>query len=591
MFRPLVLESVGLAGVLVLIVLAALQPVSITLKKRAGKFMFRKVVFLILALVFSVSGMVNAKEAGQSERLKASLPNLQVPFIENKRQVHEEVAYYAKTFGGTVFITKDGRIVYNLQDGSRKIEHLKGNNKAENKADKEPLKAAALYETFVGGSINAVKGEVPSKAKVSYFKGNDPSKWQSGLSTYDLISLGEVYNGIEVKLKAHGNNVEKLFYVKPGASPEAINMRIEGTIASSAAEGSAIRVNDQGELEVATDLGAVRFTKPVAYQEIDGRRVEVEVSYKVNQSQNSDSQSPAFYAFNVGEYDKTRTLIIDPLLASTFIGRIREDWGYSIALDSTGYVYVTGRTWSFNYPTTPGAYDTSHNRYPDVFVSKLDRDLSQLLASTFIGGSDTDYVHSIALDSTGHVYVTGATYSSDYPTTPGAYDTSHNRYADVFVSKLDRDLSQLLASTFIGGGGDDYGYSIALDSTGHVYVTGGTWSSNYPTTPGAYDTDHNGDGDVFVSRLDGSLSDGLADTVTIRNAVFFIPLSLLFVSATSTAAPEAELFVTVPGCVTDTPMSPRGSRYVFFTRACTRLDRQTATVRSSFGGSAEAVIR
>ena len=456
---------------------------------------------IILAISLSTTGIASAGESGQAERLKAAIPKLQMPFIENKGQVHEDVAFYAKTFGGTVFVTKDGRLVYNLPEGSSEKEDLRKHgkiSKVDAKKDAQQGKAVALKESLVGAKIKEVKGESPSITRVSYFKGNDPSRWKSGISTYDLVSLGEVYKGIEVKLRAYGNNVEKLFYVKPGANPNAIKVKVEG---------GRISVNDKGELEVKTELGVVRFTKPVAYQEVDGKRVEVPVSYRVI------NRNKSLYAFNVGEYDRTKPLVIDPLLASTFVGGSNGDYAYSIALDSSGNAYVTGSTYSSDYPTTFGTYDTGHNANSDVFVSKLSSNLSQLLASTFIGGSHEDGAYSIALDGSGNVYLTGYTYSSDYPTTPGAYDTDFNGgYDDVFVSKLNNDLSQLLASTFIGGSDYDWGSSIALDSSGNVYITGGTYSSNYPTTPGAYDTGHNGNSDVFVSKLSSNLSQLLAST-------------------------------------------------------------------------------
>ena len=459
--------------------------------------MFKKFLVLIMFAVVLFLDYVYAKEAGVEERVKSSMAKLQIPFIENKGQVHEDVAYYAKTFGGAVFVTRDGRLVYSLPDGRSEKEGLgRGHKLSEvEKAgkDTQPGKAVALVESLIGAVIKEVRGESPSITRVSYFKGNDPSKWGSGVATYDFVNLGEVYEGIEVKLRAYGGNVEKLFYVKPGASPDAIRVRVEG---------GKVSVNEKGELEVETELGVVRFTKPVAYQEVDGKRVEVSVSYRV-------MEAGAIYAFNVGEYDRTKPLVIDPLLASTLIGGGRADEAYAIALDSSGNVYVTGYTWSYDYPTTIGAYDRDYNGNGDVFVSKLSNDLSTLLASTYISGTDIDIAIAIALDRSGNVYVTGYTYSRNYPITPGAYQTSHNGNNDVFVSKLSNDLSELLVSTFIGGGGDDLGYAIALDSSGNVYVTGQTASYYYPTTPGAYQTSFNGSNDVFVSKLDRNLSAGV----------------------------------------------------------------------------------
>jgi len=233
--------------------------------------------------------------------------------------------------------------------------------------------------------------------------------------------------------------------------------------------------------------------------------------------------SPGNYPTTTGAYDRSyngsRDVFVSrldanlsTLQASTFIGGGSGESGYSLALDSAGRVYVTGQTSSGNYPTTPGAYDTSHNGSWDVFVSRLDADLSTVEASTFIGGEDYDDGSSLALDSSGRIYVAGETESTEYPTTTGAYDTSHNGGPDVFVSRLDANLTTLQASTFIGGGDDDYGHSLALDSAGRVYIAGETESTEYPTTPGAYDTSHNGGSDVFVSRLDANLTTLQAST-------------------------------------------------------------------------------
>ena len=184
-----------------------------------------------------------------------------------------------------------------------------------------------------------------------------------------------------------------------------------------------------------------------------------------------------------------------------------------MALDGSGDVYVTGLTKSSDYPTTSGTYDESHNVSEDAFVSKLDSDLSKLEASTFIGGGNDDSGNSIAFDGSGNVYVAGTTWSSDYPTTPGAYDESHNGgNCDGFVSKFDSSLSSLLASTYIGGSAMDWLRSMVLDRSGNVYVTGITESSDYPTNSGAYAESYNGNADVYVAKLDSSLSSLLAST-------------------------------------------------------------------------------
>jgi len=233
-----------------------------------------------------------------------------------------------------------------------------------------------------------------------------------------------------------------------------------------------------------------------------------------NLSSTSIGDTKSEYGFTVASYDHTKPLIIDPLLASTYLGGSGKDHGYSLALDTSGNVYVTGLTWSTDFPTTSGTYDTSSNGYSDVFVSKLDGGLTSLLASTYLGGGDErEEGYSLSLDTSGNVYVTGNTRSSDFPTTSGAYDTSYNGYANVFVSKLDSGLTSLLASTYLGGSGEEYGYSLTLDTSGNVYVTGDTWSTDFPTTSGAYDTSFNGGlNDVFVSKLDSGLTSLLAST-------------------------------------------------------------------------------
>jgi hypothetical protein len=193
------------------------------------------------------------------------------------------------------------------------------------------------------------------------------------------------------------------------------------------------------------------------------------------------------------------------LVWSTFLGGSAEEIGWSATLDANGNPVVTGLNTSTFFPTTPGAYDRVYSGLGDVFVSKLSANGSTLLWSTFLGGTSLqfDYGYAVAMDPAGNPIVTGYTRSEDFPTTAGAYDTSYNGEADVFVSKLSANGSSLVWSTFIGGPQHDIGYDLELDSEGNPIVAGRTLSDSYPTTPGAYDTTPNGEEDGFVTKLSG----------------------------------------------------------------------------------------
>ncbi len=203
------------------------------------------------------------------------------------------------------------------------------------------------------------------------------------------------------------------------------------------------------------------------------------------------------------------------LIYSTFLGGSNFDWGRAITLDGAGNAYVTGQTKSSDFPTTSGAFDRSFNvgtcprcgidQY-DAFVAKLNPAGSGLVYSTFLGGIDIDDGLGIAVDGAGNAYATGQTTSSNFPTTAGAFDTSSNGGYDGFVTKLNAAGSALVYSTYLGGSDNELPENVALDATGNAYVGGSTRSAGFPTTPGAFDTSHNGGAfdelfDIFVTKL------------------------------------------------------------------------------------------
>lgn len=214
-------------------------------------------------------------------------------------------------------------------------------------------------------------------------------------------------------------------------------------------------------------------------------------------------------------------LELDTVEFATYLGESATEYGHDLALDPSGDVYVTGFTIGFDFPTTPGAYDTVGGPFEDVFVSRLSGDLSTLVFSTLIPNG---FGSELALDATGDVFVSGSTTSPDYPTTPGAYDRACGSdgfcdpdtftiHSDVFLSRLDGTLSFLEASTYLGHDNDDEPAAIALDGLGGIYVAGSSASSDFPTTPGAYQTTSNGFKTVFASRLDLDLTTLEASTL------------------------------------------------------------------------------
>lgn len=227
-------------------------------------------------------------------------------------------------------------------------------------------------------------------------------------------------------------------------------------------------------------------------------------------SSNFPSTAGAYDPSHNGDYDAFVAKLSasgSDLLWCTFLGGSSTDAGISVALDAFGNPVVCGHTYFTDasiFPTTPGAYDTSHNGWEDGFVAKLSASGSTLIWSTFLGGSGYDYAWSLALDTSDNPVVSGWTSSSDFPATSQAYDTSYAGAEDVFVTKLSASGSTMLWSTFLGGSDYDDGFSLVLDASDNPVITGLTGSYDFPATAEAHDTSYGGNYDAFVTKLAAS---------------------------------------------------------------------------------------
>jgi hypothetical protein len=416
------------------------------------------------------------------DRVSHAYGKLPLSFQANHGQTDPRVGFIARGSGYSLFLSAS-EAVLSLSPSPK--EHQRSSTDSTRKA-------AVVRMTLVNANPNAKAAATDAlPGTVNYVRGNDPARWQTGIPTYAKATYVDVYRDIDVVYYGNQGQLEYDFIVRPTASPDAIRLRFDGA--------DRIEVDDRGDLLLHTAGGTLRQGRPHVYQLVDGRRREIAGSYVLRQA--------SHVSFEIGEYDATLPLVIDPILAySTYLGGTNSELSQlrSIAVDLSGRAFVAGYSLSIDFPTTVGAFDTTHNGSYDVFVSRLSADGSALEYSTFLGGTDADYANGIALDALGSAYVSGVTASTNFPTTAGAFQSANRGGQDVFITKLDATGSGLLYSTYVGGTNADYGHGIALDGAGSAFVTGYTASADFPTTPGAVDTVLGGAEDVFVIKLNPS---------------------------------------------------------------------------------------
>lgn len=343
-----------------------------------------------------------------------------------------------------------------------------------------PLKMRLL------GANTAAKARAEEQllGKSNYYIGNDPSKWRTKIPNYGKVRYKQVWRGLDVVYYGNQGQLEFDFVVSPGADPHQIRLLLSGA--------ESLKLDAAGDLVVRAAGQEMRFRRPLVYQDTAHQRHEISARYAVRGNRQ--------ISFDLGSYDPSRPLVIDPILVySTYLsgGGSGGDYGTAIAVDASGNVYATGYTTYVRGDEVKGP-DPYYNL--DVFVSKLTADGSALIYATHFGGNDSgERGLGIAVDAAGNAYVTGHTWSTKFPTLNAIQSTLRGS-GDAFVVKLDPDGS-LVFSTYLGGTGDDSGYGIAADSAGNAYVTGWTSSSDFPTWNALQATYARGYQTAFVVKL------------------------------------------------------------------------------------------
>ncbi|MGD0871537.1 MAG: SBBP repeat-containing protein [Bryobacteraceae bacterium] len=325
-------------------------------------------------------------------------------------------------------------------------------------------------------------GADPLAAQATYLLGNDPARWRTGAPLFARAVYRGVYRGIDLVFHGDAGSLEYDFVVQPGASARRIALDISGA--------SALRLESDGALEIATPAGEIRWKKPEVYQWKDGVRQSVAGAFAVHGRR---------VTFAIGAYDRGRELVIDPTLTyATYLGGSDNEGSRGVAVDGSGNFYVTGFTYSLNLPhTTSTSFQFSYHGGGaftdlggDAFIAKY-TPAGALAYVTYLGGSGDDAGAAITVDSAGNAYVTGFTNSTDFPTIKGCYQTKFGgagtgqysqAFGDAFAVKLNPAGTALVYSTYLGGSNDEQGTAIAVDSSGNAYVGGATLSTNFPTS-------------------------------------------------------------------------------------------------------------
>lgn len=478
-----------------------------------------------LMRLFPVLLCVLCNMAVHAHSHRDSLAGNEITFIENKGQWEPGVLFRAEVNSGSVYLERDG-FTFDVRD-QEAFGRFTGYKTLDREVREKTLVPDGLIGhfawrvKFLGCNTNAaISANNPLPGIYNYFLGNDPSKWASSVQRYTEVSYQNIYKGIDLHVKRDDVLFKYEFHCSPGSDPGVIALKYD--------EVAELKLR-YGNLFIQTPFGSVIVLKPVAYQMINGRKVDVPCRFRLKNQ---------VISYDLGKYDKAYPLVIDPpvRIFASYTGSTADNWGYTATYDALGHLYAGGNTFGVGYPVTSGAYQVNYAGHSsDIVITKFDTTGASLVYSTYLGGSGTEVPHSLVVNSQGQLFMLGSTGSANFPVTPFAYDQTFNggtaytltailNYtsgSDIVVAKLSADGTQLLASTYVGGSANDglntasilkYNYAdevrgeVLLDHAGNVLVVSSTYSTNFPVTPGAYQTTPGGGQDAVVFKMDNQLS-------------------------------------------------------------------------------------
>ena len=442
-----------------------------------------KTVWCLILAIFLLSGtLVSADEYSgeESKVLQANLASMPLVFIQNNGQFEDNVSYQTRSTDQVITVFDDGMEFSQNPGNSSVFMFLNGSN-----PDKKII------------------GLNPLNGTANFYYGTDPSAWVTGAVLTSGVMYEDVYPGIDFSVSGTEGVLKSEFIIDAGADPSQIMLVYQGHTGISLNETT-------GDLVIETPARQVIDEAPFAYQETDGEKTEVSCSYILGPD--------ATVTFEIGEYDKSLPLIIDPVMRySLYFGGDGRDQGNSIAVDDNGYAYFIGTSWSDHLKyfknqeikkgevSAEGLAPGSVQPYfgggeKDAFVIKIDPDGTNLEYITYLGGSGTDEGTGIVIDDEGFAYITGGTSSTDFPV-KNAYRNANAGKYDAWMAKISPTGDELIFSTYFGGESDDFGYAIAIDDKKNVFVTGQTQSWNFPVVNRYQLSPFGGLSDAFITKF------------------------------------------------------------------------------------------